>query len=156
MSKLNAAGVAHILLLLIAFGVVSFIVISSFAPFRDKLFSTIFPKPPSRAEGSISDSEITANPVTATFSSQIQIISPAPNKTVTLPLVVKVAVDPSQQPKRVEIRKDNDKKPFVSFRDEPFEATVSALSSGKHTIRANAIDADGNIIMSDEITFEIR
>ncbi len=42
-------GIAHILLLVAALGLIIFLLFSSSAPFKDKLFSVLFPKPSSRA-----------------------------------------------------------------------------------------------------------
>lgn len=43
----NQKGIAHIALLLTAVGLIAFIVVSSSAEFKDKIFSTIFPNKPS-------------------------------------------------------------------------------------------------------------
>lgn len=47
--KLNQSGIAPILFLIAALGVIAFVLISSTAPFRDRLFSKLFPKPSSFA-----------------------------------------------------------------------------------------------------------
>ena len=49
MLKVDQTGVAHILLLVAAVGLVAFLVISSSASFKDNLFATLFPKPASFA-----------------------------------------------------------------------------------------------------------
>ena len=49
--KLNQKGVAHILLLLAAIGVIAFILISQTAEFKDNLFGKLSPKPSSVAAG---------------------------------------------------------------------------------------------------------
>lgn len=49
----NQAGVLHILVLLAAAGILAFLFISNTFEFRDKLFTSLFPKPPSRAAGPI-------------------------------------------------------------------------------------------------------
>ncbi|MDP2672122.1 MAG: S8 family serine peptidase [Candidatus Daviesbacteria bacterium] len=46
----NQRGFAPILILLAALGIILFLLISSTAPFKDRLFNTLFPKPPSHAE----------------------------------------------------------------------------------------------------------
>ncbi len=54
MLKLNQRGVIHYALLIAALALVAFIVISSSASFKDKLFAQLFPKPPSFAAGPVS------------------------------------------------------------------------------------------------------
>ena len=48
---LKQSGFAHILIIVAILGVIAFLVISSSAEFKDKLFSTLFPKPASHASG---------------------------------------------------------------------------------------------------------
>ncbi|MDP2672116.1 MAG: Ig-like domain-containing protein [Candidatus Daviesbacteria bacterium] len=56
---INQKGFAHILILLAALGIILFLLISSSAPFKDKLFSLLYPKPPSyAAEQSVPDEVI--------------------------------------------------------------------------------------------------
>lgn len=44
------AGFAHLLILLAALGIIAFLLVSSLAPFKDKLFSFLYPKPSSHAQ----------------------------------------------------------------------------------------------------------
>src|SRR3989344_1064647 len=48
------SGIAHILLLLAAAGLIGFLLVTNSFEFRDKLFSRLFPKPPSHARDIIS------------------------------------------------------------------------------------------------------
>ena len=48
-------GIAHILILLAALGLIVFILISQSADFKDKLFGTLFPKPSSFAQNQDED-----------------------------------------------------------------------------------------------------
>lgn len=43
-------GVTHVLVLIAALGLIAFIIVASSAEFKDRLFSLLFPKPPSRAQ----------------------------------------------------------------------------------------------------------
>ncbi len=45
----NQKGSAHLFLLVAALGVITFLLVSAMAPFKDKLFSLLYPKPSSRA-----------------------------------------------------------------------------------------------------------
>lgn len=47
---LSQRGFAPILILLAAAGIITFLLLSSTLPFKDKLFNTLFPKPPSHAQ----------------------------------------------------------------------------------------------------------
>ncbi len=49
MNKLNQAGASHILILVAVVGFLFFLLISNAFDFKDKLFSNLFPKPPSHA-----------------------------------------------------------------------------------------------------------
>lgn len=49
MFSLNQKGVAPVFVLIAGFGLVAFFLLSSSAPFKDKLFAQLFPKPVSQA-----------------------------------------------------------------------------------------------------------
>lgn len=51
-------GSAHLLILLAALGIILYILFTSTASFKDKLFSTLYPKPPSRAQETSSSSVV--------------------------------------------------------------------------------------------------
>ena len=46
----NQKGFAHLFILFAALGIIVFLLVSSMAPFKDKLFSFLYPKPSSFAE----------------------------------------------------------------------------------------------------------
>ncbi len=78
-------GITHILLLVAALGLIIFLLFSSSAPFKDKLFSSLFPKPSSKATTlpivfkSQSGADLQANPdgipTTTSVSIKIELTS---------------------------------------------------------------------------------
>ena len=106
---------------------------------------------------------VIGNPVSSTFSNLVQLTSPAPNSTVSLPLTIQATVDPTLKPTQVEFWKDNDKEPFAILYEplddtqgKLYEAQLTSLRPGKHTIHVNAVLSDDNISMSQEISFDVN
>ncbi len=75
----NQKGIAHILILMAALGLIAFIIISNTFNFKDGLFASIFPKPSSRASGPgivLLDSNNQPTTQTTTASIKVELTSP--------------------------------------------------------------------------------
>ena len=120
--------------------------------------------PRTRAEKPESNKNFTiGSAVSSEFSSLVQVSLPAPGSQVTLPLTVQATIDPSIKPTQVEFSKDNDKSPFAILysplddtQGNVYETLLSSLRPGRHTLRVSAMLPDGNILMSEEISFDVR
>ena len=118
----------------------------------------------SRAEKPESNKNFTiGSAVSSEFSSLVQVSLPTPGSQVTLPLTVQATIDPSIKPTQVEFSKDNDKSPFAILysplddtQGNVYETLLSSLRPGRHTLRVSAMLPDGNILMSEEISFDVR
>ena len=82
---MNQKGAAHILFLLAVVGILAYIGIASSAPFKNKLFSLLYPKPASHAaEGTrIEVVDSSGNPITSTTTQDVKVkltyVAPTPS-----------------------------------------------------------------------------
>lgn len=70
MKKLNQVGITHIFILVAALGFILFLAISNTFDFRDRLFSNLFPKPPSQAAAPNDWAQVQKDPQRTGYSSE--------------------------------------------------------------------------------------
>lgn len=85
MYKLSQKGAIPVLILIAAVGLISFLVVSSTADFKDKLFAQLFPKPPSYAVSNPISEPISPTPVPTSIPTPAPDIIP-PSVNITNPL----------------------------------------------------------------------
>jgi|GEM_PF-4625128 len=73
----NQRGSVPILIILAAFSIIVYLLISSVFPFKDKLFSSLYPKPPSHAAGDADTSPETSQSLSVPVSFSATVISPS-------------------------------------------------------------------------------
>lgn len=79
----NQKGIAHILLLIAAVGLIAFLLISNTFGFKDKLFDSFYPKPPSFAQDKNNSKEEAGIPVDLTGKLKVHVLDDFNNKSVS-------------------------------------------------------------------------
>jgi hypothetical protein len=109
----------------------------------------------SRAEEpEASASAVFGEPVTDEQSNDVKMISPRDNDVLMDPIKVEADLGPLSAT-TVEFWMDNDKVPFYTATEAPYEIVVPDLQPGKHTFYVKVMNSDGNVKTSHEVSARI-
>ncbi|KKR80972.1 MAG: Fibronectin type III domain protein [Candidatus Daviesbacteria bacterium GW2011_GWA1_41_61] len=148
LTKMNQKGVIYplTLLLLAVMGLLIFLLVTTFFPFKSSLFSTIYPKTTSQA-ASNPDPKVPAAPQAVTITNP-------PNNSVletSSEVMINFSVTDNIGVVKVDITINGEL--FCSVDSPPYECSwrVPSLKDTSYIIKAQAYDKEGNISSSEVI-----